>query len=205
MFSFSGNGRVHSIDEGECNRAAEHRKPEITFPIICTGSSVDSSSCYRAAGALRKVEKGAIGVGILAGLWLMLQMANLSMVVPDLTRPSATLFFLITLGMIAFGVADLVGLVGVLRRAPGRIAVRTVQLLDIVMLAGGALSPLARLYRASRRCLQTTSGRPGTGSLPDVPGDAHLACVRTDRIQLGRAKRGYTRRFTPPPCRSDSC
>lgn len=88
---------------------------------------------------------GAIGVGVLAGLWLLLQLANLSMVIPDLTRPSATLFFLITLGMIAFGVAGLVGLVGVLRRGSGRIAVRTVQLLAAVMLAGGALSLLTRL------------------------------------------------------------
>lgn len=85
---------------------------------------------------------GAIGVGVLAGLWLLLQLANLSMVIPDLTRPSATLFFLITLGMLVFGVA---GLVGVLRRASGRIAVRTLQALFAEMLADGILSLLAGL------------------------------------------------------------
>ena len=57
---------------------------------------------------------GAIGIGVLSGLWLLLQLVNYSLVIPDLVRPSATVSFFITLGMLVFGIAGVVGLVGVI-------------------------------------------------------------------------------------------
>lgn len=88
---------------------------------------------------------GAIGVGVLAGLWLLLQLANLPRVIPDLTRPSATLSFLITLGMLVVPATGLVGLVGVLRHASGRTAVRTLQAAGAVLAGGVVLGLLAGL------------------------------------------------------------
>ncbi|WP_101295970.1 hypothetical protein [Halegenticoccus soli] len=78
-------------------------------------------------------------------MWLLVQLANLSMVVPDLVRRSAALFFLITLGMLMFSVAGLVGLVGVLWRWAGTLAVRTLQAVVAVMVGGTALSVMASL------------------------------------------------------------
>lgn len=88
---------------------------------------------------------GALGIDALAGLWLVWQLVSLSMVIPDLTRPSATLFFMITLGMLVFGAAGLVGLVGALRRASGRLAVRTLQTVVVVLVGGLAISLVASL------------------------------------------------------------
>ncbi len=90
-----------------------------------------------------RVAAGSIGV--LAGLWLLLQFANLALVIPDLARPSATLPFMITLGMLVVPAAGLVGLIGVLRRASGRIAERTLQAGVTAMLCGLIVSLLAGL------------------------------------------------------------
>lgn len=87
----------------------------------------------------------AITIGLFASLWLLFQLLNLPQVVPDLTRPSATLFFLITVAMLVFGIAGLVGLVGVLRRLSGRIAVRTLQAVGAVMIGSVVFSLLAGL------------------------------------------------------------
>jgi hypothetical protein len=87
----------------------------------------------------------AVGVGALAGLWLLLNLANVSQVIVDLVRPSATLFFMVTLAMLVLGVAGLVGLVGVVRRTSGRLAVRTLQAGGAVLLGGLLLSLLADL------------------------------------------------------------
>jgi hypothetical protein len=88
---------------------------------------------------------GAIGIGVLSGLWLLLQLANYSLVIPDLVRPSATVSFFITLGMLVFGIAGVAGLVGVVRRMSGRIAIRTLQVVGIVLLGGFVLSLLVNL------------------------------------------------------------
>lgn len=88
---------------------------------------------------------GAIVVGVLAGLWLLLQLANFSLVISDLTQPSAMVSFLITLGMLVFGIAGVVGLAGVLRRMSGRIATRTLQASGAAMLGGLLLGLLASL------------------------------------------------------------
>lgn len=96
-------------------------------------------------GTWLRPRAGAIGVGVLAGLWLLLQVANYTLVLADLTRPSETLFFMVTLGMLVVPAAGLVGLVGVLRGASGRIAVRTLQVVGVAMLGGLAVSLLAGL------------------------------------------------------------
>lgn len=87
----------------------------------------------------------AVGVGVLAGLWMLLNLANFSQVVVDLVRPSATLFFMLTLTMLVLGVAGLVGLVGVVRRTSGRLAVRTLQAGGAVLFGGLLLSLLTGL------------------------------------------------------------
>lgn len=87
----------------------------------------------------------AIGIGVLAGGWFILQLINISKVIVDITQPSETLFFMITLGMLVGPIAGVVGLVGVVRRAHGRIAVRTLQAAGIVLLGSLALSLLAGL------------------------------------------------------------
>lgn len=86
---------------------------------------------------------GTIAVGVLTGVWMLLVLANPVLATDDLARPSMTVFFMMSLGMIVLPVVGLVGLVGVLRRASGRIAVRTLQALGIVLLGGLVLSVLA--------------------------------------------------------------
>ena len=87
----------------------------------------------------------AVGVGVLAGLWMLLNLANFSQVIVDLVQPSATLFFMVTLAMLVLGIAGFVGLIGVLRGASGRIAVRTLQAGGAVLFGGLLLSLLASL------------------------------------------------------------
>lgn len=59
----------------------------------------------------------AIAVGVLSAVWLLLQLANLPRVAPDLMRPEATLNFLVTLGMVVLPLAGVAGLVGTVRRS----------------------------------------------------------------------------------------
>lgn len=86
---------------------------------------------------------GAIGIGVLSGFWLFTQLVNLSQVIPDLTRPSVTFQFIVTVGMIVFSVAGLIGLVGVLREIPGHIARRTTQAIGVIMLGSLIFSVLS--------------------------------------------------------------
>lgn len=90
-------------------------------------------------------QTGAIGVGVLSTLWLVLQLANFSLVITDLLHPSATLSFMITLGMVVVPTVGLIGLLGVLRHASGQLATRTLQAGGIVLLGGFILSLLAGL------------------------------------------------------------
>lgn len=90
----------------------------------------------------------AIAIGSLSGVWLLLQVANLSRVVPDLLRPEDTIGFVITVAMLVVPVAGGVGLVGMLRRASGRFASATLAtaggLLGSALLGGviaGAVTP----------------------------------------------------------------
>lgn len=92
---------------------------------------------------------GAIGVGVLATVWLVLQLSNYSLVVTDLIRPSATLSFMISLGMVVVPTIGLIGLLGVLRHASGQFATRTLQAGGIVLLGGGLLSLLASFWPTS--------------------------------------------------------
>lgn len=88
---------------------------------------------------------GAIGIGVLSGFWLVTQVANYSLVIPDLMRPSETRFFLITLGMIVFSTAGVVGLVGAVRAFPGHIAVRTLQAVGVILVGSVTFSGVATL------------------------------------------------------------
>lgn len=88
---------------------------------------------------------GAIGIGVLSALWLLTQVANYPRVIPDLTRPSETPFFFITIGMLVFSIAGVVGLIGVLRTSPGHIAVRTLQIAGIILVGSLLLSVLMNL------------------------------------------------------------
>lgn len=83
---------------------------------------------------------GAIGIGILSALWLLSQMANYPQVIPDLTRPSETLFFIITIGMLVFSTAGVVGLIGTLRGSSGQTAVRTLQVAALIIVGSLFLS-----------------------------------------------------------------
>ncbi|MBA2528680.1 MAG: cupredoxin domain-containing protein [Euzebyales bacterium] len=80
----------------------------------------------------------AIAIGVLAAIWLLFQVANAAMVVPDLADPADTAAFILTFAVIAVPVAGVVGLVGLLRRASGSVATRTLQTAGaaIVLAAG---------------------------------------------------------------------
>lgn len=75
----------------------------------------------------------AIAIGVLAAIWLLFQIANASMVIPDLADPAATVSFIATFALIAVPVAGVVGLVGLLRQASASIATRTLQAAGAVM------------------------------------------------------------------------
>lgn len=88
---------------------------------------------------------GAIGIGVLSALWLVSQILNVSRVLPELTRPSATVPFLITLGMVTIPAAGAAGLAGALRRASGHVAVRTLQALSAILAVGVVVAVVAAL------------------------------------------------------------
>lgn len=58
----------------------------------------------------------AIAIGAVSALWLVMQLANLPRVLPDLLRPHETLTFAVTAAMLVLPLAGVVGLVATLRR-----------------------------------------------------------------------------------------
>jgi plastocyanin len=64
----------------------------------------------------------AVAIGVIAGLWLVASIVQSGEVLDGLANPAATADFLVTLSFQVFSVAGVAGLVGVLRRAPGRAA-----------------------------------------------------------------------------------
>jgi hypothetical protein len=80
------------------------------------------------AVSILRARAGATTVGVLAALWLASQVANLPRVLPDLATPSASVLFLITVGMLVVPAVGTAGLIGVLRRASGRPALRIAQI-----------------------------------------------------------------------------
>ncbi len=85
----------------------------------------------------------AIGIGILAALWLLTQIVTIRALLPDLARPDNTQLFVITLAMLVVPIAGVGGLVGLLRRRSGRIATTVLQATGLVMLAGALVGVVA--------------------------------------------------------------
>lgn len=85
----------------------------------------------------------AIGIGILATLWLLTQMVTIRALLPDLARPDDTELFVITLAMLVVPIAGAGGLVGLLRRGSGRIATTVLQAMGLVVLAGALVGVVA--------------------------------------------------------------
>ncbi|WP_404450640.1 hypothetical protein LG329_09805 [Virgibacillus necropolis] len=88
---------------------------------------------------------GAIGIGVLSVLWMLLNLVNFSQVIPDITRPSETLFFLVTIAHLLLPVAGIVGFIGVLKSASDKIAYRTLGIIGAVMIGSLVFSLLVSL------------------------------------------------------------
>ena len=78
----------------------------------------------------------AIAVGVFSAAWLLLQLMNLEMVIPDLLRPEATLQFIAALGMLVLPLTGVVGLLGTTFRAPETMATRVLRASAIILVVG---------------------------------------------------------------------
>lgn len=96
-------------------------------------------------GTWIRPREAGISVGIFSALWMVGQIVNYQQVVPDLLRPEQSLFFMITVGMIVFCAAGIIGLVGLLKIISGTIAIRTLQIGGLIMVGSLLLSILVRL------------------------------------------------------------
>lgn len=85
----------------------------------------------------------AIGIGILAALWLLTQIVTIRALLPDLARPDDTSLFVITLAMLVVPIAGVAGLIGLLRRGSGRLATTVLQAMGLVVLAGALIGVVA--------------------------------------------------------------
>lgn len=106
------------------------------------------ASMLFAAGAavtLRAARAGAITVGLVSTLWLGLNLAFASQVVPDLLAIQVTEIFLPTFAMNVLAAAGVVGLAGSLRRAGGTVAAVTRNVALGLVLLGAVASVLARV------------------------------------------------------------
>lgn len=88
--------------------------------------------CLAAASTTRWPRAGALVIGGLAGLQAVLSLANLPLVLDDLSRPALSASFLVAFALQVVPLVGVVGLVGILCRAPGRMA-------SLALLAGGGL------------------------------------------------------------------
>lgn len=88
---------------------------------------------------------GALGTGVISGLWLLWQLVNLPQVLPVLMQPSEALFFLATLSTLVLPTAGLIGLAGLMTDLSDTFAIRTLQATGIVLLGGIVLALLAIL------------------------------------------------------------
>lgn len=96
-------------------------------------------------GTWIRPREAAIGIGIVSSFWLVTQVANYQQVVPDLLRPEQSLFFLTAVGMIAFSAAGVIGLIGVVKSISGNVAIRTLQMVGLIMVGSLLFSILSSL------------------------------------------------------------
>jgi plastocyanin len=85
----------------------------------------------------------AIGIGILATLWLLTQIVTIRALLPDLARPDDTDLFVTTVAMLVVPIAGVAGLVGLLGRRSGRIATTVLQATGVIVLAGALVGVVA--------------------------------------------------------------
>lgn len=88
--------------------------------------------CLAAAATVRWPRAGALAIGGLAALQTVGNVANLSLVLDDVSRPALSASFLVTFALQVVPLVGVVGIVGVLCRAPGRMA-------SVALLAGAGL------------------------------------------------------------------
>lgn len=101
-----------------------------------------------AAGAILSrftARMGAIAIGVMSALWLAMNVAFSAQVVPDLRAVAVTEIFVPTFAMNVLALAGTIGLVGTLRRAPGKVATSTMRVAVALMAAGTVMSIVARL------------------------------------------------------------
>lgn len=106
-----------------------------------------ASALFATGAALTVVRPrvGATAIGCVATLWLGSNIAFASQVVPDLLAVDVVEIFLPTFAMNILAATGLVGLVGVLRRARGVVAVTTQRVAIALVGVGTVVSVMAGL------------------------------------------------------------
>ncbi|MBA2317678.1 MAG: hypothetical protein H0V93_07865 [Euzebyales bacterium] len=102
----------------------------------------------------------AVAIGVVSTLWLLLNIGQIGAVLDGLARPTATADFLVTLAMQVFSVAGVIGLVGSLRRAPGRVARYAVATCALILLLGAAGSVTLALTTAAAPVVTNSGQEP---------------------------------------------
>lgn len=108
----------------------------------------------------------AIAIGVLAAIWLLLQIVNASQVLPDLTDPAATGSFIGTFPQVVVPIAGIVGLVGLVRRASATTATRTLQVTGAVLVLAAGVSIVAGVLAGDDPA--AVSDGPATVTLQDI-------------------------------------
>lgn len=87
----------------------------------------------------------AVAIGVLSALWLLAGVVRAPQVIDGLVRPASGLPFLVTLAFQVLSLGGVVGLIGSLRRASGRAASRTLQVVAAALLSGAVVMVVALL------------------------------------------------------------
>lgn len=96
-----------------------------------------------AAVTLAAPRAGTIAVGLVSALWLGLNMAFASQVIPDLLAIGVTQIFVPTFAMNVLAAAGVIGLAGALRRAGGTVAAISQRAVITILAVGIAVSVVA--------------------------------------------------------------
>ncbi len=101
----------------------------------------------------------AIWIGIVSALRALFSLLNPTLV-DDLTYPADTGLFIVTVAMVVLPLAGVIGLVGVLRRASGRAADRTLQGAGVLVLIAIAVGVVAGVTSDEQTAAEGTAAAP---------------------------------------------